>query len=150
MKTCGTCSSFVSCVWYLAAAALATGVGRAHGFYWWWCSSSLVSQFDGESPRSGLHWLYLAMVFYEVGLSPGLKPKIWQRQCLCIFPSWKRCFWRIYSMVWVMSSLMVQVLLLWAFDHRYEVFVFAFSPFYFLLAMCTLDVFDIKLGRCWV
>jgi hypothetical protein len=34
--------------------------------------------FQGQNPRSDLHWLYLAMVlFLELRLSPGWKPKIY-------------------------------------------------------------------------
>jgi hypothetical protein len=47
-----------------------------------------------------------------------------------LFPSWRRCFWRIYSTVRVVSLLMVRVLLR-VFNHCDGVFIFYFSLFIF-------------------
>lgn len=69
-------------VWSLAAVALVSGGGRT-------CilgGALRVPSHDflGENARSGLHWLYLAMIllktlFWKLRLSPGRKPKIYDR-----------------------------------------------------------------------
>ena len=58
-----------------------------------------------------------------------------------LFPSWRRCFWRISSVVRVLCSVVVRVLLLRVVEHRDGVFVFLFSLFYFFLACVHPDVF---------
>jgi hypothetical protein len=96
--------------------------------------------FQGENPRSGLNWLYLAIVllkalFREWGLSSGWKPKIFDRTTIALvhYFFWRRRFWRVWSSGVV--SVVVVLLLLLGLEHLSGSFICLVS-FSFLLAAC--------------
>jgi hypothetical protein len=138
MKAGGTC---VSGVWYLVVAALARVAGSAWGLHLWWCCSSTESWFPGcESSRSSLRCLYAKGIVLWSRAFSRVKTQDLRSgydNVSALFPSWRRCFWRIYSAVRVLSSLMVRVLLLRLFNHLNEVFVLLSLSFYFFCWLCA-------------
>jgi hypothetical protein len=64
-----------------------------------------------------------------------------------LFPSGRRCFWRISFVVQVLSSVVVRLLPFRVFHHHDEVFVF-FVSFFFISSsvVCILDVFGYLVG----
>jgi hypothetical protein len=104
-------------------------------FFWQWFWTSLVVFDNG---------LAEAIVLWNWTFSRMKTKDLWSgndNTCI-LFPFWRRCYWRNYSAARMLSSLMVQVLLLRVFNHCDGVFVFLF-----LYSFCCLDVLDIELDR---
>jgi hypothetical protein len=83
-RLCGIGSSCVSCVWRLVEQLWHKGVAAQVDCIFGGAPQEPSHDLQGESPMSGLHWLYLAMallkaLFCEFKLSRGWKPKIFDQ-----------------------------------------------------------------------